>query len=242
MAPIVPSRMIVWGTLVGILFIAGGLFLGYATFGTEFLTRFTSARPSPEQMVAGALAWTFALIAPAVFLIVGLARIADTVELVSIRRRPLKPAAAVIKSLPEDFVVGMRVRLPDGRVVPELVVGPFGVAVIEELPPASASRHVGGNWEMRAASGKWVPVENPLDRASRDAERVRRWLAEDERDHIVKTYAAVVASDATVPRSPTCAVVAPGELPGWLAALPVQRSLNGDRRDRIVDLIRDAVA
>jgi hypothetical protein len=233
--------MIVSGTVLGLLFVAGGLFLGYATFGTEFLTRFTSARPSAEQMVAGALAWTFALIAPAVFLIVGLAKLAETFELVSLRRRPLKPASAVVKSLPEDYVVGTRVRLPDGRVVPELVVGPFGVAVIEELPPDAVSRHVGGRWEMRAASGKWVPVENPLERASRDAERVRRWLAEDERDHIVKTFAAVVARDATVPRSPTCAVVSRDELPGWLAALPVQRSLNEDRRARIVDLIREAV-
>ena len=132
-----------------------------------------------------------------------------------------------------------RVRLPDGRVVPEVVMGPFGVAVIEELPPPHASRHQNGHWEIRHRGGAWVPVENPLDRASRDAERLRRWLADDDRDHVVKVYAAVVAPDGNVARSPTCAVVAPDELAGWIASLPAQRTLN---EDRLADLVRTVLS
>ena len=80
-------------------------------------------------------------------------------------------------------------------------------------------------WEI-AASHTPCPIEAPLDRASRDAERVRGWLASDDRDFVVRVYAAIVTDDKTVDRTPACAVVAPAELAGWIAALPPQRGLN----------------
>lgn len=239
--PIVPMGAIVYSFLFSAACVAGGLVIGYAAFGTGFIDRFAAARPSTEQMIGGALAWTFALVAPGVFLFVGLAKLADAAELILLRRARPRPAAAVVRSLPDDHVVATRVRLPDGRVVPELVIGPFGVAVVAELPPAGASRHAGGRWEIRLSTGKWIPIENPLDRASRDAERVRRWLAHEDNDHVVKVYATVVTADAGIPRSPTCAVVSPAELPEWIAALPVQRSLFPERRERIVALFRTHV-
>jgi hypothetical protein len=70
---------------------------------------------------------------------------------------------------------------------------------------------------------------------------LRRWLSHEERDHIVKTYATVIALDASLPRTPTCAVTAPADLPGWLASLPAQRSLNADRQASIVELLREAM-
>jgi len=237
-APLVPTRAIVFALLAGIGFVAGGLVLGYFAFGTGFLDRFTDPRPTASQMVAGALAWTFALIAPALFMFLGLAKFYEMAELVSYRRRPPRPATAVVRSLPDDHVVASRVQLPDGRVVPELVIGPFGVAVIEELPPKAATRHRSGRWEVRRADGRWLPIENPLDRAERDAERVRRWLAHEDHDHVVKVYAAVVAPDTELPRSPGCAVTTPEQLPGWLGSLPVQRSLFPERQARVVELIR----
>jgi hypothetical protein len=235
---LVPMRAIVYSILFSSACIAGAVVIAYAAFATGFIDRFAAARPSTEQMVGGALAWTFALVAPGVFLIVGMFKLVDATELVLVRRARPKPAVAVARSLPEDHIVAVRVRLPDGRVVPELVIGPFGVAVVEELPPAGSSRQSGGRWEVRLSSGKWIPVENPLDRASRDAERLRRWLTHEDHDHVVKVYATVVTDDPSVQRTSSCAVTAPADLAGWLAALPAQRSLFPERRERIVELIR----
>ena len=77
-----------------------------------------------------------------------------------------------------------------------------------------------------------------LDRASRDAERVRRWLAHDERDYVVRVYAAVVATDPAQPRTPTCAVITASQLEPWLRSLPVQRSLNEARRAQLLAMLR----
>jgi hypothetical protein len=235
-----PSRgAVALGTLVGVVLFFGGIAVAWLMFATPFITRFTpSGRPETVQMVTGMLAWTVALIAPAAFVIAGLARIASVVDAVASARPPATPVTRLASSLGEDFVVATRLRLPDGRLIPELVLGPFGVAVIEELPPASASRHRDGVWEVRATGGKWLPLENPLDRAARDAERVRRWLAHDDQDFLVKVYAAVVAPDTTLPRTPTCAVVTKDQIAAWLGSLPAQRSLTAIRRQRLVEDLR----
>jgi len=238
---IVPMRVVVYGALASIGFLGGGLLIGWFSFGLGFVDQFMTPRPTPAEMASGALAWGFALIAPALFLMVGLARLVETAELMMMRRRRPRPVAAIVRALPADHTAAARVRLPDGRVVPELVVGPFGVAVIEELPSPDVSRQHGDRWEARAADGRWHPIENPLERASRDAERIRRWLAHDDRDHIVKVYAAIVAPETSVERIPTCAVVAQADLLAWLASLPVQRSLNADRRAAVVEMIKGAL-
>ena len=111
--------------------------------------------------------------------------------------------------------------IPGGRRLHELILGPFGILVFAVVPPPSITRHVGGRWEIRDDRGRWIPIEAPLDRATRDAERVRGWLASDDRDFIVRVYAAIVTDDKTVDRSPACAVVPPSELAAWILALPV---------------------
>lgn len=237
----VPMRSVVYAALASLGFVAGGLLIGWFSFGLGFVDQFVTPRPTAIQMATGALAWGFGLVAPSLFVMVGLARLVETAELMALRRRPPRPVAGIVRDLPRDHVAAARVRLPDGRVVPELVVGPFGVAVIEELPRPEISRHHDERWEARAADGRWVPIENPLERASRDAERVRRWLAHDDRDHVVKVYAAVVDRAGTIPRTSSCAVVAPGELLAWIASLPVQRSLNADRRTAIVESVKGAL-
>ncbi len=229
------------GLLVGLVLVVGGLGLGYAAFATGFVDRFQSPRPGAVQAMAGVTAWAVALVAPALFVIVGAFRLVGTIDdLVAARPRP-RPAARVAGGLPEDHVVATRVRLPDGRLVPELVVGPFGVAVVEELPPAGATRSRSGHWEVRTGSGGWQPIEHPIDRATRDAERVRRWLMHEDHDHIVKVYATVVGPEGALTRTPECAFVTPAQLAAWLGALPPQRSLNADRRARIVELLRAAM-
>jgi hypothetical protein len=228
-------------TTVGVALIVAGLLLGYIAFASGFVDRFASPRPGAAQSILGAAAWAIALVAPAILVILGAVRLVGGLDdLIGSRPRP-RPAASVVDRLPDDHVVVSRVRLPDGRLVPELVVGPFGVAVVEELPPKEATRERGGRWEVRTAVAGWQPMESPIDRATRDAERVRRWLAHEDHDHVVKVYATVVAREP-LRRSAECAVVTPEQLPGWLASLPPQRSLNPDRRAGIVELVQASMA
>jgi hypothetical protein len=141
--------------------------------------------------------------------------------------------------LPDDLVAVVDFDPGDGRRVPEIVVGPFGAAVIRELPPASVTRHLGGTWELRTKRG-WIPLENPIDRASRDSERVRSWLANDDHDFVVKVHTAVVGADATVERTASGAVISADQVPAWLASLPIQRSLTDGRRERLVERLIEA--
>jgi len=229
------------GTLVGATLLIGGFVVAWLAFATPFITSFTPVgRPETTQIVAGMLAWAFALIAPAAFIIAGAARLVAVIESVASARPGPSAVARLADALGEDLVVATRLRLPDGRVIPELVLGPFGAAVIEELPPPGASRHRGDVWEVRGPGRKWTPLENPLDRAVRDAERVRRWLADGDQDFLVKVHAAVIGHDPTLPRTPGCAVITRHQIAPWLASLPPQRSLTSGRRERLVEQIRAA--
>lgn len=230
---------VVVATVAGGTLVAGGLGLGWLMLGTSFLSTFTPAgRHEPSEAVIGMAAWALALFAPAAFLVVGAARLAAVADAIVSARPRRTPASRLARQLGDEYVVATRVRLPDGRVVPELVLGPFGAAVIEELPPARASRHRGPVWEVRGPRGKWIPLENPFERATRDAERVRRWFAHDDRDFLVKVYAAVVSSDQAVERTATCAVIEPAQIPAWLQSLPPQRTLNESRRAQLVATLR----
>ena len=143
-------------------------------------------------------------------------------------------------------------RLPDGsRIVPELVVGPFGAAVIEELPPAGAvmSRGV-RSWEVRVGNGQVRTIENPLERATRDSRAGPLVaVAATTNDHVIKVYAAVVGNDPRVERSGTCAVLAPDQVAEWLTSLPPpaydrrgpsRADRQGDPRRSLIDSRRDA--
>jgi hypothetical protein len=230
------------GLIVGLVLVGGGVLIGYLAFGTSLLDRFAApARPSAGQTAAGAVAWTVALIGPALFVVVGLIRLGAMLEEIG-ARRPRPPKTARFSDLlTDEYVVATRVRLLDGRTIPELVIGPFGAAVVSELPPSSVARSRGGLWEIRLHDGRWAPMESPLDRTTRDAEAVRRWLGHEDRDHVVKVYAAVIAPDNSPMRTPSCAVVAHDQLAAWLAGLPAQRGLTPDRRARLVELVRAAV-
>jgi hypothetical protein len=236
-----PGRgSVLLGVSVGAVLLGGGLIVAFLAFGTPFITRFTpTGRPDTSQMVSGMLAWSFALIAPAAFIIAGVARIAAVLDSMAAARPRPTPAARLRAVLGDEYVAAARVRLPDGRIVPELVLGPFGAAVIEELPPAGAVRHHGHAWEVRTGPKKWMPLENPLDRAARDAERVKRWFAGDDSDFVVKVYAAVVAPDTTLPRTPSCAVITKEQIPAWLQSLPAQRSLTPQRRERLIEIVAE---
>lgn len=238
----VPVGAVVVGIAVGSILLSGGLFLAWIAFTTPVLTGLTATppRPGPGQLAIGAAVWGIALVAPPCFAIVGALRLGHVAR--SLTTRPV--ARAVTRSgveLGDDYISATNVHLPDGRVVRDLVLGPFGIAVVNELPPPKVTRHTGISWEIRRADGRWVHLENPLERASRDAERVRRWIAATERDFVVKVYAAVATSDPTITRTATCSVVRDSEIAAWLSSLPPARALNPDRRLEIIAAVRSVL-
>jgi len=223
---------------VGILLLLAGAALAWLSLGTQIVSGFIPyGRPTPLQVAGGIVVWGFAIVVPAAFLIMGIARVASVVEALA-GQRPRKVTPQLASALGPDHVAATDLVLPGGRRLHELVLGPFGIVVLGAVPPRSFSRHVGTRWEIRDERGQWVAIEDPVQRASRDAERVRGWLATEERDFLVKVFAAVVTEDDRVERSPTCAVVRPTELSTWLAALPAQRGLTPVRRENLVERIR----
>lgn len=245
-----PTRRLRRGALIR-TFVVGGFLLvsasvlAWLVFGTGLLTQFTpSGRATTTQLVAGALAWTFGLTAPAAFAVIGLFRVTSAVEGIAATRPRVTPAYRLRREIADDHAIATGVRLPDGsRVVPEIVIGPFGAAIIEELPPAGAVVGRGPrSWDVRLADGKVHMIDHPLERATRDAERVRTWLGSDDSDHVVKVYAAVVGIDPLVTRTPSCAYIRPDQVGAWLASLPPQRSFDADRRERVIRLVRASIA
>lgn len=229
---------------VGTVLLVGATLLAYAVFGTGILDTFTPVgRATSTQLAIGALAWTFGLTAPAAFGIVGLSRVGTALESMSDRRVRPTPAFRARRSIGADIVIAAWIPLPDGsRVVPEIVVGPFGAAVIEDLPPAGAVVSRGPrSWEVRVVDGRTHLIDHPLERAARDADRVRGWFSGDDNDHVVKVYAAVVGIDPNVERTSGCAFISPDQVGAWLASLPAQRSFDADRRERVIKLLQSAV-
>lgn len=241
--PMRPARgPLVMGALVGGLLLVGGLGLAWLAFATPVVRGLAPAvvRPTPDQMIVGALVWGLSLVAPPCFAIVGairLSRVAATV----LRKPQGSTISRAIPALGDEYVIAPTVHMADGHPIRNVVVGPFGVAVVGELPSPKNTRRQGTAWEMRRADGRWAPMQNPLERAARDAERIRHWIAADDRDFVVKVYAAVVIGDAALTRTAACAAIAADQIPGWLASLPPQRSLNADRRDDVVERIRSLV-
>lgn len=230
--------------LVGTLALGVSGALVYLVFGEDLMSRFMpNGRASTYELVIGALAWTFALTAPAGFGLVGVARLVTAFERWRSRRPRITPAVRLRRAIGDDHVVATSIRLPDGnRVVPELVVGPFGAAVIVELPPAGAVVSRGARtWEVRVGNGRIRTIENPLERAAGDANRVQSWLTPEDSDYVLKVYAAVVGTDSGVDRTPSCAALTPTQVVEWLATLPPQKSFDAGRRERVVKELRAAL-
>jgi hypothetical protein len=237
-----PLAPVIIGGTVGIVLLTGGIFLAWIALATPVVGSLTptAVRPGLVQLAAGGMVWGIALVAPPSFAIVGALRLGRVIRALT-ARPPRRAVAQLAGELGDDFVVAQDARLPDGRVIRNLVVGPFGLAVIEELPPARATRHQGTAWEIRRRDGRWVPYENPIERIGRDGERVRSWFGTQERDFVVKVYSAAVTTDSNVARTPACAVITPDQISAWLASLPPSRALTADRRLDVVDRVRTLI-
>lgn len=233
---------VVGGVVLGTVLVVIGVVLAWAAFATPLLgSVLPTGRPTIGQMASGIAVWAIALVAPAGCLLLGGTRLARILGTARGRAPRVSAVLQALSSLSDDVLVATGITLDDGRGVADLVVGPFGAAVIRQLPPAAVTRIREGRWFLRTRRG-WMPLEDPLVRAARDAERVRRWLGHDEADFVVKTYAAVVGVGYSIERSRECAVLTPDQIPGWINALPPQRTLTDGRRDQIRDLVRTAAA
>jgi hypothetical protein len=230
------------GTLLGASLVAIGLGLAFLVIDTPFVARLVpTGHAESGQLASAVVIWALALIAGAGLSVAGTSRLAATVASVRTRAARLSPVVRMLSNLPDDVVVATNVVPDDGRPIPELVVGPFGVAVVHELGPRESIRRVGYSWEMHTPKG-WAPTECPLDRVNRDAERVRYWLTNGDLDFVVRVYAALVMSDPDIPRTPLCAVITADQIPAWFEALPRQRSLTAGRRNHLLARIREAIS
>jgi hypothetical protein len=228
--------------VIGALYVITGLCLAYLTLATPFVDVFAArGRMVSSESAYHALGWLTALGLPAICLLLGTHRILDFAELQSPLAARRDPFAGLGSSLGEDYVGVRDLSLPGGRLVSTLVVGPHGIVVLGRLPSAQEARVLDGRWEGRVDPDQWVAIENPLERTARDAEAIRRWLASDEHDFVVKVYAAVIAADESVARSATTAVVGRGKIPAFLAALPPHRTFTSARRHQVLDRIRGAL-
>ena len=233
--PRLPSFVI--GAATGSVLVVSGLIIEFATLVTPYVDTIAEGRFGGPSALGGVLVRWLAVALGAVFLGVGAARLAELVSGLRVRVQPGADQDASGAVAADEPVMALNVDIGDGRPIPKLVIGRFGAAVIRDLPPASSARHAGPYWEGRTAQG-WIRIESPLDRASRDAERVRRWLADHDRDYVVRVYAAVIAEDPAIARTPSCAVITDAQLEAWLRSLPVQRSFTEARRNQVIGMLR----
>ena len=96
----VPSRTQVWSALtVGIALLSVALVVLFLVFVAGFLDRFTpSGRATTYQLVTGALAWAFALTAPAAAGLGGLMRLMTGIERQRARRPRITPAVRLART------------------------------------------------------------------------------------------------------------------------------------------------
>ena len=232
---------VIVGTLVGSTLVFGGLSLAYLAFATPLLSIVAPVgRASAGQMALGMAAWSVALVAPAGFVIVGVIRLARSLETVRLARPTRTQVEELVTGMPADVALVRGLTVDDSDPISDLALGPFGMVVIAELPPMAHMRHDGAFWEVRTRRG-WVPMDDPFDRADRDMDRTRRWLESVDLDFVVKVYAVVVDPTGALARTPTCAVIAPDRLTAWLGSLPAQRGLTHARLEGLRAAVREAV-
>ena len=228
---------LVLGTLAGACLVAAGLSLAFLVIQTPLVTQLVpSSRSGATFLSSAVVVWVLAVAAGAALLVAGTNHLALALASVRERRASRSVVTRAMGSLSDEIVVAAGVVPRDGRPIPELVIGPFGVAIVHELEGRDRLRQVGQAWEVRTRDG-WVPAEGPLEAVARDGERVRHWLANGDLDYVVRVYAALVTPDTAIARSPLCAVITEDQIPAWLAALPRQRSFNAGRRNHLLSRI-----
>jgi hypothetical protein len=215
----VPNRggrdSVMGGTFAGLLLVLGGLWLAYVAWSTPILSAIASAiRPGASLPDPGLPLIALALALPATFVVVGTNRLARTAA--ALRGTLRRGGDRLSRILPDDVVIARGVILDDERPAPTLLVGAFGLAAVQEARVVTA---------------------DDLLMATRDAERVRRWLVQNDQDFVVRVHTAVIGPTSSVERTAGCALITVEQVPTWLASLPRQRSLSEARLARLVKLV-----
>jgi hypothetical protein len=225
-------------TVAGAGWVAVGLAAGWLVFATPLLVRAVNINAgSTLAPFLQAVAWAAAVTAPTCFILLGAIRLASAATHLRGRTRLFRPVHAMAGRLPAGMLALPTVRLPDGRAIPDVVLGPHGIAFFEMLPAPATSRHVGSHWEARSVDGEWRPIENPLERAARDGDSLRRFLESVDCGFVVRVYPVVTsrarpgAFEAEL--TGACSLVPLADVPGWLGSLRAQRSLSETRLQRI---------
>ena len=229
---------IVRSAFTAVLLLVVGLLIGWLCLATPLVTSFVpQGRPSVAETATGAIAWGLRDRGPG--------RVPDhrrrpdrrdhrhhVCRCARASRRPAsrRPSARSTSPRPGSSspAAGASTSSSSGR------SGSWSSRWFRRRTSRATS---GRRWELRDDRGRWVPIEAPVDRASRDAERVRGWLGGEDRDFVVRVYAAIVTDDKSIERTPACAVVrAPraGDVdPGDAGpARPQRRAPRMARRDR----------
>ena len=174
----VGSRLsIVTGLVIGLLLIGLGAALGYLALATPFSQQFApDPRANGVRVVLGAIGWTLLIAAPAITAVAGVAWLAGVYERASTFRTKPHPVTGLTRILGEDYAAATNVRLPDGRIVSEIIVGPHGIAVFEPLPPQTMTQEPGRSLGAAGRQGSLDPAREPA-RAGRPIGRSRPPLA-----------------------------------------------------------------
>jgi hypothetical protein len=127
-------------TVAGIAWLGIAGASGWLVFATPMLKHLVVVESRSGGAILGAVVWALALTAPACCAILGVARLAGATRRYRGGSRSVPPVARRAAMLPPGCSVIPRVHLPDGHRIPDVVVGPHGVALFEPLPPAAPPR------------------------------------------------------------------------------------------------------
>lgn len=228
---------LVGATLLGSMLVGAGMVMAYLTVATPFVPSLVSGASTGGGIGLALGAWSVALVAAGGMLVAGTSRLARILARVRHVGVAEGAAARALAAMSDEVAVAADISLGGGPPIPELAIGAFGAVVVHTLGSSARTRRGPAGWEARTGQG-WRPTDDPLDAATRDADRVRRWLGTADLDFVVRVYAALLVTDSSVPRSPTCASITAEQLPAWLASLPRQRTLTTGRRSRLLGLAR----
>ena len=145
---------LVWGTLAGACLVAAGLGMAFLVITTPLVAQLVpGSRSGSSQLSSAVVVWVLAVAAGTALLVAGTNRLAVAVASVRERRASRSVVTRVMGDLSDEIVVAAGVVPPDGRPIPELVIGPFGVAIVHELDGRDRLRQVGQGWEIRTREG-----------------------------------------------------------------------------------------
>lgn len=217
-------------TVIGASLIVVGLWFVYLALFRDLAQDLTAVRAADRSTLMVLTAWLAALSAPLVLVLLGtdrLARLLASVRQAGWRRSRSDP----FRHLPAGAVRVGRMALDDGRSAPSMLVGPFGVVVVQETQDVQILI------DATRTGSRLASWDDPREAAGREADRVRRWIGQHDHDFVVRVYAVLVTPEPVLARTTTCSVVAASDLGAWVDALPRQRSFSPDRQARLAAML-----